>query len=71
CTGLSPAEASVTLGQPQPVNDPINNPITLTPFALSVSIWTDEGQRDALTIFSFFLSFLKLTLVILVESSSD
>jgi hypothetical protein len=43
-----------------PINDSINNPInstTLTPFTLSVPVWSDGGQRDALASFSSFLSF--------------
>ena len=61
----------MTLVQPYPsieaphplVNDPINNPITLVPFALWSPIWSSRGQRVAVATLSSFLffPFLKLS----------
>ncbi|KAK4099843.1 hypothetical protein N658DRAFT_498087 [Parathielavia hyrcaniae] len=73
CNGLSPAEASVTLGQPQPSWSPGTSPgqrpcqrphrqLHYTyPFLHLVSAQADKGHRDALTIFTSFLSFFKLS----------
>ena len=63
CNGLSPAEASATLGQPQPLMgipdprppSPGQRPHRIYPFSFIISACSDRSQRDELATFSSLL----------------